>query len=203
MSSSTSKRSTAKLVKNCKQQMKKYHIYQWSKQSWNKHLMSLRITLIVKEQRRKIEGDLKITQEVVGEMERAKKELDQAVLRKEREIGDLNSKLGEEQNAVSKLTRVIKETQGRVEEMEEELEAERQSRAKAERQRSELAREMEELTERIEEASGATAAQMELNKKRESEVIRMRKDLEEINIQQESTVLSLKKKTPRCYHGNV
>ena len=145
-------------------------------------------------QRRKIEGDLKITQEVVGEMERAKKELDQAVLRKEREIGDLNSKLGEEQNAVSKLTRVIKETQGRVEEMEEELEAERQSRAKAERQRSDLAREMEELTERIEEASGATAAQMELNKKRESEVIRMRKDLEEINIQQESTVLSLKKK---------
>merc|ERR1719418_421573 len=78
--------------------------------------------------------------------------------------------------------------------MEEELEAERQSRAKAERQRSELAREMEELTERIEEASGATAAQMELNKKRESEVIRMRKDLEEINIQQEATVLSLKKK---------
>merc|ERR1719278_2418532 len=99
-------------------------------------------------------------------MERAKKELDQAVLRKKREIGDLNSKLGEEQNTVSKLTRVIKETQGRVEEMEEELEAERQSRAKAERQRSELAREMEELTERIEEASGATAAQMELNKKK-------------------------------------
>ena len=55
-------------------------------------------------------------------------------------------------------------------------------------------RRMEELTERIEEASGATQAQMELNKKREAEVIRMRKDLEEINIQQEATVLSLKKK---------
>merc|ERR1719234_1818509 len=80
------------------------------------------------------------------------------------------------------------------EEQEEELEAERQARAKAERQRSELAREMEELAERIEEASGATAAQMELNKKRESEVVKMRKDLEEINIQQEATVLSLKKK---------
>merc|ERR1719238_2233700 len=53
---------------------------------------------------------------------------------------------------------------------------------------------MEELAERIEEASGATAAQMELNKKREAEVLRMRKDLEEINIQQEATVLSLKKK---------
>ena len=78
--------------------------------------------------------------------------------------------------------------------MEEELEAERQARAKAERQRSDLAREMEELTERIEEASGATQAQVELNKKREAEVVRMRKDLEEINIQQEATVLSLKKK---------
>ena len=53
---------------------------------------------------------------------------------------------------------------------------------------------MEELTERLEEASGATAAQMELNKKRESEVQRLRKDLEEASIQQESTILSLKKK---------
>ena len=53
---------------------------------------------------------------------------------------------------------------------------------------------MDELTERLDEASGATAAQMELNKKREMEVHRMRKDLEEAAIQQESTILSLKKK---------
>ena len=46
----------------------------------------------------------------------------------------------------------------------------------------------------MEEASGATAAQMELNKKREMEVGRMRKDLEEASIQQESTMLSLRKK---------
>jgi len=145
-------------------------------------------------QRRKTEGDLKTTQEVVGEMEREKKELEQAVQRKEREISEFSGRLAEEQAGVSKLTRCIKETQGRVEEQEEELEAERQARAKAERQRSELAREMEELAERIEEASGATAAQMELNKKRESEVVKMRKDLEEVNIQQEATVLSLRKK---------
>jgi len=145
-------------------------------------------------QRRKIEGDLKATQEVVAEMERSKKELEQGVQRKERDIAEFTNRLGEEQASVSKLTRGIKETQARVEEQEEELEAERQARAKAERQRSELAREMEELAERIEEASGATAAQMELNKKRESEVVKMRKDLEEINIQQEATVLSLKKK---------
>ena len=55
-------------------------------------------------------------------------------------------------------------------------------------------KELEELTDRLEEASGATAAQMELNKKREMEVGRMRKDLEEASIQQESTMLSLRKK---------
>merc|ERR1711994_219099 len=121
-------------------------------------------------------------------------ELEQIIMKKDADLNLLITKMDDEQNSVSRTQRNIKELQARVEEMEEELEAERQSRAKAERQRSELAREMEELTERIEEASGATAAQMELNKKRESEVIRMRKDLEEINIQQEATVLSLKKK---------
>merc|ERR1712128_68512 len=79
-------------------------------------------------------------------------------------------------------------------EMEKELEAERQARAKAERQRSDLAREMESLGERLNEAAGTTAAQIELNKKRESEVTKMRKDLEEAKIQQDATVISLKKK---------
>ena len=74
------------------------------------------------------------------------------------------------------------------------MEAERQARSKAERQRSDLAREMESLSERLNEAGGTTAAQIELNKKRESEVTKMRKDLEEAKIQQDATVVSLKKK---------
>merc|ERR1711950_110376 len=88
----------------------------------------------------------------------------------------------------------IKEIQAHVEELEEELEAERQGRAKAERQRSDLARELENLGERLGEASGATSAQIELNKKRDAEVTKLRKDLEEATIQQEATLVSLKKK---------
>ena len=53
---------------------------------------------------------------------------------------------------------------------------------------------MEELGERLNEAGGATSAQVELNKKRESELIKLRKDLEECSIQQEATIMSLKKK---------
>merc|ERR1712037_1062680 len=123
-----------------------------------------------------------------------KEEHESTILRKEKDLTALSSKLDEEQGHVAKLQKVIKETQARVEELEEELEAERQARAKAERQRSDLARELEELGERLDEAGGATSAQMELNKKRENEVGKMRKDIEEVNIQHESVLTNLKRK---------
>merc|ERR1711973_957187 len=148
----------------------------------------------IEKQRRKLEGELKVTQETVAELERSKKEVEAHISRKEKEMSGLGSKLDDEQSLVGKVQKSIKEFQGRIEEMEEELEAERQARAKAERQRSDLARELESLGERLNEAGGATAAQIELNKKRESEVSKLRKDLEECNIQHEATLVSLKKK---------
>jgi len=148
----------------------------------------------IEKQRRKIEGELKVTQETVSELERSKKELEAHIARKEKEIGGFVSKLDDEQSLVGKVQKSIKDYQGRIEEMEEELEAERQARAKAERQRSDLARELESLGERLVEAGGATSAQIELNKKRESEVSKLRKDLEECQIQHEATLISLKKK---------
>merc|ERR1719509_153981 len=148
----------------------------------------------VEKERRKIEGELKVAQECVADLERTKRELESNIDRKEKDTTGLMSKLDDEQNLVSKVQRSIKEHQAHVEELEEELEAERQARAKAERQRSDLARELENMGERLGEASGATVAQVELNKKRESEVTKLRRDLEEANIQQEATLVSLKKK---------
>merc|ERR1712218_171205 len=148
----------------------------------------------VEKQRRKIEGDLRVTQEGVSELERAKKEPENNIQRKEKDLASQGSKLDDEQSLVGKTQKSIKEIQGRVEELEEELEAERQARAKAERQRSDLAKELESLGERLNEAGGATHAQIELNKKREAEVGKLRKDLEEAKIQQEATLMGLKKK---------
>merc|ERR1719434_584956 len=144
--------------------------------------------------RRKIEGELKVTQEGVTDLERQKKELENNIARKEKDGMVLASKLEDEQSIVGKIQKAIKETQGRVEELEEELEAERQARAKAERKRSDLAKELDQLGERLNEAGGATAAQLELNKKRDNEIGKLRKDLEEANIQQESTMMNLKRK---------
>merc|ERR1719350_2377491 len=148
----------------------------------------------VEKERRKVEGELKVTQESVADQERTKKELESAVERKEKDASVLLSKLDDEQSLVAKIQKGIKENQAHVEELEEELEAERQARAKAERQRSDLARELENMGERLGEASGATSAQIELNKKREAEVTKLRRDLEEAHIQQEATLVSLKKK---------
>merc|ERR1719189_124993 len=148
----------------------------------------------VEKSRRRAEGELKVTQETVSDLERTKKELEGNIQRKEKDLSGLGSKLDDEQSLVGKVQKSIKEIQGRVEEMEEELEAERQARAKAERQRSDLARELESLGERLTEAGGATHAQIELNKKREAEVQKLRKDLEEAHIQQDSTLMNLKKK---------
>merc|ERR1712223_95694 len=148
----------------------------------------------IEKNRRKFEGDLKVAQETVMDAERSKKDLELNIARKEKDLSALSSKLEDEQAIVSKVQKAIKETQGRVEELEEELEAERQARAKAERQRSDLARELDQLGERLNEAGGATAAQLELNKKRDFEIGKLRKDLEEANIQQESTMMNLKRK---------
>jgi len=149
---------------------------------------------ILEKERRKVEGELKVTQQTVAELERCKKELEATIIRKDAEINAVASSLDDEQGVVGKVQKGIKEHQARVEELEEELEAERQARAKAERQRSDMAREVESLNERLQEASGLTASQIELNKKRESEVSKLRKDLEECRIQNEATVINLKKR---------
>merc|ERR1719394_1963632 len=153
-----------------------------------------RARTVVEKERRKVEGELKMAQETVADIERSRKELEAAIMRKDAELTGLGSKLDDEQSLVGKVQKTIKENQCRIEEMEEELEAERQARAKAERQRSDLVREMESLGDRLNEATGTTAAQVELNKKREAMLAKLRKDLEEAHIQNESTLVSLKKK---------
>jgi len=150
--------------------------------------------LDMEKQRRKIEADLKVTQEVVLDLERDKKELEGMIEKKDKEIHDSQRRLEDEQNIVAKLQKTIKELQGRIEQQEEELEAERQARTKAEKQRGALARELDDLSERVEEAGGATQAQVDLNKKREAEINKLRRDLEEANIQHEGILVALKKK---------
>merc|ERR1712013_12800 len=145
-------------------------------------------------EKRKVEGDLKMAQDAVADLERAKREIEGVVANKEKNNQLLSAKLDDEQSLVAKAQKNIKELQGRVEASEEELEAERQARAQAERQRSDLAREIDQLGDRLDEAGGATVAQVELNKKREAEIVKLRKDVEETNITSESVLSNLKRK---------
>merc|ERR1719411_2597348 len=118
--------------------------------------------------------------------------------KEKKHMGEVSAKATEDlqstQDKVDHLSNIKSKLESTLEELEEELEAERQARAKAEGKRSQLAREYEQLGERLNEAGGATAAQVELNKKREAEVQKLRKDLEEAHIQQEATLMNLKRK---------
>eukprot|EP00092_Neocalanus_flemingeri_P038409 GFUD01041816.1.p1 GENE.GFUD01041816.1~~GFUD01041816.1.p1 ORF type:complete len:1588 (+),score=475.81 GFUD01041816.1:64-4764(+) len=145
-------------------------------------------------QRRKVEAELTVCQEQVSDLEREKKETEMTISKKDGDITAGQKKLEDEQHIVSKLQKTIKELQSQIEVSEEELDAERQARCKAEKQKGTLAREVDDLTERLDEAGGATNAQIELNKKRECEIGKLRRDLEEANIQNDSTIVGLKKK---------
>merc|ERR1740137_19745 len=144
--------------------------------------------------KRKVEGDLKMAQDAVADLERGKREVEGVIASKEKNNQLLSAKLDDEQSLVAKAQKNIKELQGRVEATEEELEAERQARAQAERRRSDLSREIDQLGGRLDEAGGATVAQVELNKKRESEIVKLRKDVEEANISSESVLSNMKRK---------
>merc|ERR1712121_512426 len=144
--------------------------------------------------KRKVEGDLKLTQEAVADLERIRSELGQTVQRKEKELSSMSAKIDDEQTMGGKYNRQVKELQGRLEELDEELVIERQNRAKAEKNRSLLSRDIEDLGQKLEDAGNNTATQIELNKKREAELAKLKAELEESNIAHEGTLAALRQK---------
>ncbi|GAB1287116.1 Myosin-7 [Apodemus speciosus] len=171
--------------------------------------------------KRKLEGDLKLTQETVTDTTQDKQQLEEKLKKKDSELSQLNLRVEDEQLLGAQLQKKIKELQvctvavgnalggpglvqgfletlpspqARAEELEEELEAERAARARVEKQRAEAARELEELSERLEEAGGASAGQREGCRKREAELGRLRRELEETVLRHEATVAALRRK---------
>ena len=67
--------------------------------------------LDMEKQRRKTEGDLKVTQEVVIDLERDKKDVEILIEKKDKDIHDAQKRLEDEQNIVGKLQKAIKELQ--------------------------------------------------------------------------------------------
>merc|ERR1719436_403101 len=152
----------------------------------------------VEKAKRKVEGDLKLTQEAVSDLERVKGELQGAAARKDKEGSALAAKIDDEATLGAKYAKQAKELQARLEELDEELAVERGNRAKAEKSRTMLKKDIEDISSRLEEAGSNTATQVELNKKREGELARLKAELEELNISHEGTLAAL-----RIKHNNT
>merc|ERR1711872_441443 len=111
----------------------------------------------VEKLKRKIEGDLRLTQEAAAELERVQAELNQNVQRKEKEFATMAAKIEDEQTLGGKYQKQMKELGARLEDLDEELALERQNRAKAEKARSILSRDIEDLGQKLEDAGNSTA----------------------------------------------
>merc|ERR1711981_1207037 len=144
--------------------------------------------------KRQVEGNLKLTQETVSDLERNKIEMGQVLQRKEKENSSLSGKIEDEQTLAGKLTTQIKELQARLEELDEEMETERNGRARADKGRGQLRRELDELNEKLEETGSNTAAQIALNTRREEELAKLKMEMDENNITHESTLAMLRQK---------
>merc|ERR1711937_85270 len=148
----------------------------------------------VDKSKKKVEGDLKLTQEALSDLDRVKSDLSANVARKEKEGSALAAKIDDEATLGSKYAKQIKELQARIEELDEELAVERGNRSKAEKGRTMLKKDIEDVGSRLDEAGSNTATQVELNKKREAELARLKAELEELNIAQEGTLAALRMK---------
>merc|ERR1712172_275010 len=148
----------------------------------------------VEKAKRKVEGDLKLTQEAFADLERVKGELQGAAARKDKEGSALAAKIDDEATLGSKYAKQAKELQARLEELDEELAVERGNRSKAEKSRTMLKKDIEDTASRLEEAGSNTSTQVELNKKREGELARLKGELEELNIAHEGTLAALRMK---------
>merc|ERR1712079_446638 len=148
----------------------------------------------IEKMKRQVEGNLKLTQETVVDLERNKIELGQVLQRKEKENCSLTGKIEDEQTLGGKLNTQIKELQSRIEELDEDLESERLARARADKGRGQLRRELDELNEKLEETGSNTAAQIALNTRREEELAKLKMELDENNITHESTLAMLRQK---------
>merc|ERR1712179_730754 len=142
----------------------------------------------LEKEKRKAEGDVKLTMETVADLARNKKDLESLIFKKEAEWTMYYSKYEDEQGNTGKVAKYIKELQAKIEEIEDEVKHENQARAKAENGKKKLEREYGDITDRLDEAGGATLAQAELYKKREAEVAKIKRDIEESNIQHDAAV---------------
>lgn len=61
--------------------------------------------------KRKVEGDLKMTQETVDDLERVKRDMEELIRKKDGEINNLNGRLEDDASMIAKLQKTIKELQ--------------------------------------------------------------------------------------------
>ncbi|CAL4154393.1 unnamed protein product, partial [Meganyctiphanes norvegica] len=75
----------------------------------------------VEKAKRRVEADVKLTQEAVADLERNKKELESLIFKRDAECASLASRFEEEQVSAGRVGKSIKELHAKIEEIEDEI----------------------------------------------------------------------------------
>lgn len=113
--------------------------------------------------KRKLDGELRISNENLEELNKQRQDAEASLKRKEADVFAVSVRNEEAQSLTAKLQRQIRDNNERLKELEADLESERQARARSERSKNELQYEVDELQEQIEQHNFGTTTQVIFN----------------------------------------
>lgn len=109
--------------------------------------------------KRKLDGELRIANENLEELNKQRQDAEAALKRKEADVFVISVRNEETQSLAAKLQRQIRDNNARLKELETDLEVERQAQARSERSKHELQYEIDELQEQIEQNNSGISVQ--------------------------------------------
>ncbi|KHN71275.1 Myosin-2 [Toxocara canis] len=152
-------------------------------------------TVDANKERRKIEGELKIAEEIVDELRKQKEDIWNGIKTKDATIRDANNRLEDQQRLSVRISKQLQDGETKMKEIEEEIRNVHEARTNSENVCKQKQLELDEMCSRTEEQTVATNTQIEQGKKFESEIANLRRQLQQSEIIHVSALTSLRKKT--------
>ena len=138
-----------------------------------------KIKLDLDRQRRKLEGDMRLSQEMITDLENEKAMQEEKLKKCEIEYQALQTKMEDEAGVGMGLQKRVKELQAKLEEIDMALDQEQSARIRSEKIRADLSKELEDLAQKLEVANAQSEEQLNITKEREAEAEKLQKTLDD------------------------
>uniref|UniRef100_A0A8C9Z4M1 Myosin, heavy chain 10, non-muscle n=1 Tax=Sander lucioperca TaxID=283035 RepID=A0A8C9Z4M1_SANLU len=144
--------------------------------------------------KRKLDAETTDLQDQIVELQAQIEELKFQLTKKEEELQAALARSDEETLQKNNALKQVRELQAHLAELQEDLESEKMCRSKAEKLKRDLSEELEALKTELEDTLDTTAAQQELRSKREQEVAELKKAIDEETKNHEAQIQEMRQR---------